>query len=353
MLKPLESIASQPEIRHQLLRDVALQRLYELDASEATAYILDEIRHPHLDNGMFTVRAKTLGVLPQATLPEFDQLLAARVENKESRTLPLDAQLVGRYSTKAILPRVKALYEKAPGRWDCLIEDGFILYFLRTDTDYGVRRLAIAPSSCMQESIPAVIQMKRWSEVEPGVIAQLKNPDLNRARQAAETLAKYGRAQAEKAMWERLRSFHQQWAKRENDLSDRQGTPRDVTEAMSFQYGLVESLAKAQGWLLTNEQVSELEELTLGSERDNVRQYHWASPVDLSINLLFDGKLRADINHQYFPTDLTSLRAKVAQYPSGTKFKLTSFGEQNRLAPILREITEAALEHGSVIESGQ
>ena len=86
--------------------------------------------------------------------------------------------------------------------------------------------------------------MKRWSEIEPAVVAQLKNPDLNRARQAAETLSKYGSAQAEKAMWERLRSFQQQWAKRGSDLSNRQGTPRDATEAMGFQYGLVESLAK-------------------------------------------------------------------------------------------------------------
>jgi hypothetical protein len=323
-----------------------LQRLYELDASEATPYILEEIRHPHLDNGMFTVRAKTLGVLPQATLPDFDQVLAARLENKESRTLPLDAELVGRYSTKAILPRVKAVYEAAPGRWDCLAEDGLVLYFLRTDTDYGVRRLAIAPSACMTESIPAVIRMKRWSEVEPGAIAELKNPDLNRARQAAETLSRYGSAQAEKAMWERLRSFHQQWARRESDLNYRPGSPRDAAEAMSFQFGLVESLAKAQAWLLSDEEVAELENLTLGSERENLKQYHWKSPVELSLNLLFDGQLRADINHQYFPADLASLRAKLAQYPSGTKFKLTTFGEPSRLVPILQEINDAAVEHG-------
>ena len=183
MLKPLEGIASRPEIRHQMLRDVALQRLYELDASEATPYIFEEIRHPHLDNGMFTVRAKTLGVLPQATLPEFDQVLAARVEGKESRTLPLDAQLVGRYSTKAILPRVKAVYEGAPGRWDCLTEDGFILYFLRTDTDYGVRRLAIAPSFEVVAFIdgPARKIYTIGGNVLQGVAARklnLRQPDL-------------------------------------------------------------------------------------------------------------------------------------------------------------------------------
>jgi len=42
-------------------------------------------------------------------------MLAARIEDKESRTTGLDAQLIGRYSTKAILPRVKSVYETAEG----------------------------------------------------------------------------------------------------------------------------------------------------------------------------------------------------------------------------------------------
>jgi pullulanase/glycogen debranching enzyme len=67
---------------------------------------------------------------------------------------------------------------------------------------------------------------------------------------------------------------------------------------------LVESIAGAQGWLLSNEQVDELEKLALGSERDNVKQRHWNSPVEFSLDFLFDGQLRADINHQYFPKDL-------------------------------------------------
>jgi hypothetical protein len=71
---------------------------------------------------------------------------------------------------------------------------------------------------------------------------------------------------------------------------------------MGFQYGLVLSLA--QGWLLSNEDVAELEHLTLGSGRDNVKQYHWKSPIELSLDLLFDGQLRVDIKHQYFSKDL-------------------------------------------------
>jgi hypothetical protein len=194
-----------------------------LNPSEATPLILEEIEHPHLDNGMFTVEGETLGLLQNETLPQFDEMLAARIEDKESRTKGLDAQLIGRYSTKAILPRVKSVYETAPGQWDCVTEDGFVVYFLRVDPDYGIKRLAQAPSFCMTSALPAVIKMHRWSEVEPGIIARLNGPDLNRARQAAETLAKYGSTQAEKALWDRLRKFHDQWAERGNELSMRPG----------------------------------------------------------------------------------------------------------------------------------
>ena len=142
MATALETILGEADIKHQMLRDIAMERLYELDPDAAKPYILDEISHPHVDNSKGMVKAKTLGVLPQETLPEFDEILVARLERKDSHTLPLDAQLIARYSTKKILPRVKPLYETAPGRWDCATEDGFVLYFLRTEPDYGVQRLS-------------------------------------------------------------------------------------------------------------------------------------------------------------------------------------------------------------------
>ncbi|HEV2469308.1 MAG TPA: hypothetical protein VGS78_08940 [Candidatus Sulfotelmatobacter sp.] len=350
MTEALEAIANESEIKNQMLRDIVLQRLYELDPGEATPYILDEIKRPHIDDGSFTVKAKTLGVLPNQTLPELDQLLASRLEQRDSRTRALDAQLVARYSTKAILFRVKAVYEEHPGRWDCVAEDGFVLYFLRTEPEYGIKQLAVAPSTCMTESMAAVVKMKRWNEIEASIIAQLDNPDLNRARQAAETLSKYGGPKAEAAMWQRLRRFHQEWAVRENELTNRRILSRNATEAIGFQYGMDLSLAQAQGWVLSNEQVSELEQLTLGSQRDNVKQYHWKSPVELSVNDFFGGELRVDINNQYFPQGLASLSAKLRQYPSGTKFQVAIHGEEGRVAPVVETIRETALDAGFTLE---
>jgi hypothetical protein len=351
MVAPLKKVVEQPDMKHQMLRDVALRCLYDLDPGEAAPIFLQEMRHPHLDNGMFVVKGETLGLLPNETLPQFDQMLSARLEQKESRTRGLDAQLIGRYSTKAILTNVKAIYETSAGQWDCVTEDGFVVYFLRVDPDYGVKRLALAPSFCMTKSLPAVIKMQRWSEVEPGIIARLNGPDLNRARQAAETLAKYGSPQAARALWDRLRRFHSQWLERGNELVYRPGMPGDANEALSFQFGLVEAIGKAQAWLLTNEEITALESLTLGQERDNVKQWHWGSPVDVNISF-FGDQIQAIIG-QYSATDLASLRGKLAQYPTGTKFWLNIFGPPDRVAPVLTVISDLAAEHGFLVDSPQ
>jgi hypothetical protein len=126
---------------------------------------------------------------------------------------------------------------------------------------------------------------------------------------------------------------------------------REALDAMGFQFGLVEALGKAQAWILSNDQITELENLTLGSEQENVKHWHWRSPIDLSINFLFDERLQADVNHQYSTADTASLASKLAQYPSGTTFRLTTFGPPELLTPVLREIDEAAADHGLIVES--
>src|SRR5438045_1701040 len=50
-----------------------------------------------------------------------------------------------------------------------------------------------------------------------------------------------------------------------------------------------------------------LENLTLGQERDNVKQWHWSSPVDLNVSF-FSDQMQASINNQYNSADLVSLR---------------------------------------------
>ena len=101
---------------------------------------------------------------------------------------------------------------------------------------------------------------------------------------------------------------------------------------------------------ISERQVTQLETLALGSEKENLRQYRWRSPIQLDINMLFDGQLHANINNQYFPSDVTAFRAKLDQYPSGTRFNVTIFGEQNSLDRALETLQDVALERGLTIE---
>jgi hypothetical protein len=352
MIDPLQRLTGQPVIPHQLLRDVALQRLYELDQQGGRARILEEIANPHIDDGAFKVKGKTLGLLPDETLAQFDDLLAGRLAKKDSRTMDLDAQLIGRYATGAVLARVRAVYDRAPSRRDCAIEDGLVLYFLRVQPDYGVQRLANAPSFCMTNSLPAAIRMGRWSDVEPSIIAALNQTDLNRARLAAERLGRYGSAKAKAALWVRMRGFHEQWAGRESELVNRANMRRDQLDAMGFQFGLVEALGRAQAWLLTEEEVTELEKLTVGQERENVRQWHRKSPIDVNLSGWLDGHIQGSIQ-QYGVQDVETLRKKLAQYEIGTRFVLSSSGSDEQLSVALRAVREVAAEHGLIEEGGR
>jgi len=339
MVASLEEILDLPQIADQMLRGVALRRLHQLDPASAAAYIRAEIRQPHLDNNLFTVSASVLSLLPEETLPAVDEMLAERFSSNDSRTKELDAKLIGRYATAAILPRVKAAYEPSAGEWSCDIEDGLISYFLRVDPDYGVKRAAGANSYCLTESLRTIVRMKRWSEVEPALIGRMNETDSYRARQAAESLAKYGGASAEKALWTRLHRFHEKSA-REKELS---------SDAAAFQYGLVEAIGNAPGWLLDNGQIDELERLTIGQERDNVKRWRWESPVDLHLSLFGDDQFHALVGH--FDTgDLESARAKLAQYPPGTRFWMNVSGTPEQIRPIVEAINETAQKQRLIID---
>jgi hypothetical protein len=311
----IEKLLAQPDLKHQLLRDTALQRLHEVDPDAAKPWILGEIRRPHVDSEMFTVHGTTLAVLPDKTLPQFDEILVSRLGQPESRTAELDAELIGRYSTDRILPRVKLIYESMPNRKDCRIADGLSSYFLRVDLDYGLKHATDALSLCMEQTFKTLQRIGRSADVQPALIAQLNGNDLWAARAAAEALARYGDGQAQKAMWARLAAFHGQWVDRAKELQNPLGMSREASDAQGFQYGLVEALGRAQAWVLTDEQVAQLEDLTIGSERENVARWRWSSPLPLDL-WAFDN-VRATINNQYTVVGLASLRAKLGQYPAG------------------------------------
>jgi hypothetical protein len=347
----LEQLLDERDLDHYALRDIALRRLYELDSKIAKPIILSEIKRPHVDRNMSTVKAKTLSVLPDKTLPQFDQLLAGRIAHINSRTMALDAGLINRYATDAILPVVKDVYEGFPIE-SCDIADPLLSYFLRVDPEYGISKMRKETRLCLTQAFQTIKNMNHWADIEPAIIAQLNDAKAFTAMQAAEMLAKFGGPKAKAAMFERLRDFHEKWADREKDFAFRANMTRELSEAMSLQSRLMESLGRAGSWILTNEELNELEKLIIGSQRDMIKSWRWQSPIHIgSFPQFRDQDPIFTVGSSYNTQNLQDLCDKLTQFPKGTVFRFQTSNSDDRIAAAIRIIKDFAAAHGLTLEN--
>jgi hypothetical protein len=125
---------------------------------------------------------------------------------------------------------------------------------------------------------------------------------------------------------------------------------------MGFQYGLVEAIGMAQGWLLDDSEIAEVQRLTLGNQKQQVADWKPAHSESIGIDLSF---LSFDsfsiLIDRYSVRDIGSLRAKLAQFPAGTRFVIFHFHsaqEDRRWNTIIGAIHETAQEHGFPMEMG-
>jgi len=88
----------------------------------------------------------------------------------------------------------------------------------------------------------------------------------------------------------------------------------------------------------------------VGQERENVRQWHRKSPVEVNTRAWLDGHVQASIQ-QYGVQDLVALRNKLAQYESGTRFVLSCSGTDEQLGGALRAVRDVAAENGLIVDS--
>jgi hypothetical protein len=354
MVGVLEQILNQRGVGGQELQGLALVRLDELDHEKAAARVLEEIEHPQASNGLSDLNS-ILSILPDKLMPQFDNMLAARLEGKNSATLNLDSQLTARYATKAILPRVKAVYQSVKADADCEVADGLVSYFLRVDTEFGLRQFKDANLHCMRRSLETAVHMKRWSALEPTIITRLNDPDLWKASNAAEALSQFGGPKAKQAIFERLRSFHEQWATRAAEFQSISHAPKEINEASSFQFDLLQALGTAQAWILDDAEITEVEHLAIGQGKENVASWHvpGSEKAAIQINILDLDDFHVTVD-RYAVRDIKALRAKLAQFPSGTQFAILYFPPANqdkRSEPVVQAIHEVAQDHGFKVET--
>ena len=246
MLPVLREIAANPAAQAGA-RNIALQRILELSPDEGRRIILSEIAQPSA-----TLYPPVLEMLPDRTLPELNENLAARLEAGEHVDW-----LILRYASGDIVDRVERAYVKRNADYERqklpVCGSPLVFYFLHYDPAFGERELRQdidrtgTRTGC--DNIGFLFQSLDRNTYTPAIekiaIDLLTSPKVPIKLAAAELLGKHGSAAAEKPLWDTLEYFHSWWRGREQELEGPTGR-----ESLYFERTLRLALAQADGWKL-------------------------------------------------------------------------------------------------------
>lgn len=313
---------------------LALRRWFELDPISARPAIIKEISQPkpRFDVG-------ELGILPDQTLPEVEQLLIDHLRgNRDFQSASKLASLIARYATRAILPQVLQELDANIGKWACEIQNPLLGYVLRLDPESARPRIEKAIAVQRKKSTTSVLCGIALTHYDP-LLEQLAIRALDDPRgdigDAIELLGGYGSAAAEEVLWRHYAKWCQRWAGREGQLNS-QDVNRDprTTSDLDLGRSFVRNIVEGKGWLTDD---SELRRLA-GMSKVPTIQYQLELYLErwhpLPLRVMIDScapKLVPWIAQvaQYQVRSIKELREKLSQFPRGTKFELSPPGDKS------------------------
>ena len=353
--------------RQRELRSIALLRIYELSPEEGRRLILGEIRRPKP-----RVKVATLGSLPDQTLPEFDDVLAANLEESHQPDGTGDteaiSELIERYATAAIAGRVQAVYESpGVGQWACRIQAELLAYISRVDPQSGDELLdkALAArgkqfSRCYTSTLSDVARLHMSAELQDAAYKALEENDPEMVANAAGILGQFGSAEAEEKLWGRLERWHEQAESRAEDLRKQNpGIPALGAPILSGEVTIEQALRTAicygQAWLADPEKLKRLRSLCLSdscrTDVDSItRSWNHNIGIGLSSNQNTHYLLSVA---QYQPTSIETLKQKLLQFPQGTAFvwhKSTNLDDDLGEPQTFLQVKSYLEEHGMKLE---
>jgi hypothetical protein len=310
----------------------ALRCWYELDPDGARPAIITEITRPRP-----RFDARVLGLLPDKTLPEVDfalveHFIASDDVDGESNL----ASLIARYATDAILPQIIEKLDPKIGKWACAIQNPILAYVLRVSHGLARPRIekAIAArgeefSACNHSLFQTIYEIQNDPILEEIGIRSLDDPDPQVAMTAATMLGNFGSPAAESALWQRYASWSQQWAGRESELNTTfaDGSVDNVSH-LGLGLNLMQALATGQSWLLDKTELQRLSQLTkvrrIQQELESYLKMWENQPLTISLDhdspaVGFHARIA-----QYEFHSMDAFKKKLTQFPSGTKFLLST-----------------------------
>jgi hypothetical protein len=317
------------------LSGAALQHWYELEPEEARAAIMDEILRPKP-----RFNAKTLGILPDESLPGIDQTLVDHLLQSDNFQISANlASLIERYGTKAVLPQVLAIVDSNVGKWACAIQTPAVAFLLRIDPASARSRIEAAMAArgkgftaCNHSLLTEVAQIHFDPMLEEIGTRSLWDEDPEVAENAAAFLGQFGSPAAEDRLWERLEQWSSQWSGREADLKVVIGEASPNISQLGLGHNLAQSLSMGQAWLADPTKLERIAQLSVDSSvREQTQrmidawQTNWqvsclGPPADARCSVL-----------QYRSLTVEKLKDKLAEFPKGSRFTWMDFVQSNAL----------------------
>lgn len=294
---------------------------FDLDPVGARPFVIQEIVRPLPRFGV-----NVLGILPDPTLPDVDAQLADHLAATDDYQASIRlAELIARYGTPAILPRILKELHAHHAKWPCEAENLILAYVLRVDPNAArpliERALAAqAKKSCNPNLFEQIARIHYDPVLEQIAIRALDDPNLDSS--AATMLGTFGSAAAEAPLWRRYERWCKRWAGRESKLSvvSDDDYNSDLVAERGTGLALVEALAKGRGWLMDRAKLQKLKEMTkVPAIRDEAGRYipQWdEQPVTLSI-----GRDWFSAGHYTFEK-IEPFEQKLTEFPSGTEFNI-------------------------------
>ena len=336
----------------------ALRHWYEMSPEEARPVVIREITRPRPRYG-----ANVLGILPEETLPEVEQTLAEHFAAEwDSYSEEYIASLLHRYATAAVLPQVLPVVDEHVGKWACAIQTPALAYLLRVDPAQARPRLEAAMaargqgySACNHSLLTEVAELQQDPLLEETAVKSLDDEDPEVAGTAAAYLGRYGSAAAEGPLWAHLTGWTAKWQGREAEFRYVPGENNAKVWQRNLGVSLIQALGTGQSWLADEEKLGRLRQLAVG---DDMRQQidsmlsNWEKGRR-SISYWYVGDCLHFRVLQYDTDSLDRLKAKLAQFPSGSEFNWGGGSPAEDGEQALKEVTEFLASRGMKLNKPQ
>jgi hypothetical protein len=308
---------------------VALRRWFELDPAGARPAIIKEISQP---KPRFEVRE--LGMLPDQTLPEVEQLLIDHLRgNRDFQSASKLARLIARYATRAILPQVLRELDANIGKWTCEIQNPLLGYVLRFDPKSARPRIekaiAVQRKNSTTCNVLCGIALIHYDPLLEELAIRALDDSRGDNGDAIGLLSGFGSAAAEEVLWRHYEKWCQRWAGREGQVNS-QAVDRDATKPTDLGLGraFVMEIVEGKGWLTDESKLRRLAAMskvpTIQFQLELYLERWQPLPLRVSVDSCAPtfSPWIAQIA-QYQIKSIKELKERLSQFPRETKFVLS------------------------------